>query len=222
MQFLKEIIKRPIKNSNIFKTVAFLRQQYRDHMDMVNVARDIALCEDGAVIEPGSEIYHPERIVLRSGSVIHRGCLINAIGGLHVGRCSGISYKCTIFTGDHRFLKANAIPFDKRSMIKPVFIEDFVMIGANVCIAPGVRIGEGAVIGIGSVVTRDVPALAIANGNPVQISGYRDKEHYEKLKRKKEYQCPIVGEYEEKIPLMYQRKYKEFLELIGLLKNIEQ
>jgi len=36
-------------------------------------------------------------------------------------------------------------------------------------ILPGVRIGDGAVVGAGSVVTRDVPAMAIAAGNPARV-----------------------------------------------------
>ncbi|MGA3192917.1 MAG: DapH/DapD/GlmU-related protein [Candidatus Bathyarchaeia archaeon] len=49
-------------------------------------------------------------------------------------------------------------------------------IGANSVILPGVTIGEEALIGAGSVVTKDVPDKAIAAGNPCCIIGYRDKE----------------------------------------------
>jgi len=42
-------------------------------------------------------------------------------------------------------------------------------IGSNATIVPGVTIGEFAVIGAGAVVTRDVPAFAIASGNPARV-----------------------------------------------------
>jgi UDP-2-acetamido-3-amino-2,3-dideoxy-glucuronate N-acetyltransferase len=48
-------------------------------------------------------------------------------------------------------------------------------IGANSVILPGVTIGENAMVGAGSVVTKDVPSRAIVAGNPACIMGYRDK-----------------------------------------------
>ena len=51
----------------------------------------------------------------------------------------------------------------------PVTIGDNVWIGGNVVICPGVTIGDCAVIGAGSVVTRDVPPWTIAAGNPCRV-----------------------------------------------------
>lgn len=48
-------------------------------------------------------------------------------------------------------------------------IEDKVWIGINSTILPGVRIGYGAIVGAGSVVTKDVPAMTIVAGNPARI-----------------------------------------------------
>lgn len=47
----------------------------------------------------------------------------------------------------------------------------------------GVEIGEGAVIQAGSVVCKDVPPLAIAGGHPAIAFKYRNREHYDQLKR---------------------------------------
>ena len=49
---------------------------------------------------------------------------------------------------------------------KPIIVEDFVWIATNVIILPGVRIGKGAVIGAGAVVSKDIPEYSIAVGNP--------------------------------------------------------
>lgn len=52
---------------------------------------------------------------------------------------------------------------------KPIIIKDDVWIGMNCIILKGVTIGEGAIIGAGSVVTRDVPAWTVVAGNPARI-----------------------------------------------------
>jgi len=56
---------------------------------------------------------------------------------------------------------------------KRVFIGDDCWIGSRVIILPGRRIGKGAVVGAGAVVTRDVPDFAVVGGNPARIIKYR-------------------------------------------------
>lgn len=52
---------------------------------------------------------------------------------------------------------------------KPIKICDDAWIGMNVIILKGVTIGEGAIVGAGSVVTKDVPAWSVAAGNPAKV-----------------------------------------------------
>jgi maltose O-acetyltransferase len=56
---------------------------------------------------------------------------------------------------------------------RPIIIGDDVWIGARAVILPGIRIGKGAIIGAGSVVTTDVPEYAIVGGNPARILRFR-------------------------------------------------
>jgi galactoside O-acetyltransferase len=58
---------------------------------------------------------------------------------------------------------------DFRRFSEPIVIEDKVWIGSNAVVLPGVRIGYGAVIGAGSVVTRDIPARTVAVGTPCRV-----------------------------------------------------
>jgi tetrahydrodipicolinate N-succinyltransferase len=57
--------------------------------------------------------------------------------------------------------------------LAPVIVEDEAWIGAHVTVLPGVRIGKGAVIGAGAVVTRDVPAGVVAHGVPARVMHQR-------------------------------------------------
>jgi galactoside O-acetyltransferase len=66
----------------------------------------------------------------------------------------------------------------------PITIEDDVWIGMNCIILKGVTIGQGAIIGAGSVVTHDVPAWSVVAGNPARVVKYlkKDKENEQAIK----------------------------------------
>lgn len=61
-------------------------------------------------------------------------------------------------------------------LAKPIVISDYAWIANNAIILPGVTVGKGAVVGAGSVVTKDVPDFAIVAGNPAKIVGSRERE----------------------------------------------
>jgi acetyltransferase-like isoleucine patch superfamily enzyme len=55
----------------------------------------------------------------------------------------------------------------------PIIVEDEVWIGVGALLLSGIRIGKGAIVAAGEVVSKDVPAFAIVAGNPAQIIRYR-------------------------------------------------
>lgn len=74
----------------------------------------------------------------------------------------------------------DALPYDSTYIVKVVVIDDNVWIGSRVLIVGNVHIGEGAIIGAGSIVTKDIlPVVIYASG---KIIKYRDREKYELLK----------------------------------------
>lgn len=82
--------------------------------------------------------------------------------------------ECYIYTRNHAFSRTD-IPMREQGMqdFKPVTIGNDVWIGARVTILPGVKIGNGCIIGAGSVVTKDMPDFAISGGNPARVLKYR-------------------------------------------------
>jgi acetyltransferase-like isoleucine patch superfamily enzyme len=92
-----------------------------------------------------------------------------------------------MLTSNHNYDNGKAIPYDDTYINKNITIEDNVWLGNRVIILGGVRVGEGAIIQAGAVITKDVPKYAIVGGNPAQIFKYRDIEHYEKLKKENKF-----------------------------------
>ncbi len=76
-----------------------------------------------------------------------------------------------VFIGPGAVLTNDKYPLRQRASYHPSgpIIADHVTIGANATLLPGIRVGEGAVIAAGSVVTRDVPAWTLAVGAPARI-----------------------------------------------------
>jgi len=114
------------------------------------------------------------------GAHVHiaTGCVINAGNGyVEMGDHSGCSNNVVIAAGmpDTDYLHISAA--DPREHQHPLrhrtIIGAHVVIFANATICPGVTIGEGAVIGAGAVVTKDIPAFAVAYGNPAHVVKYR-------------------------------------------------
>ena len=84
-----------------------------------------------------------------------------------------------ILAQSHNY-NGDELPYDSTYIVKNVVIDDNVWVGSRVLIIGNVHIGEGAIIGAGSIVTKDIPPLAIYAGG--KVIKYRDKEKYETLR----------------------------------------
>ncbi|HWE81480.1 MAG TPA: acyltransferase [Gaiellaceae bacterium] len=113
------------------------------------------------VVGPGGTIE------VGSRSSINPNSRILCAHSIVIGCDCAISWRVTIFD----FIGGHAVRVDGRELddVAPVIVEDRVLVGAGATILRGVRVGEGAVIGAGSIVTADVPPGALVAGNPARV-----------------------------------------------------
>lgn len=126
----------------------------------------LAKCGKGVNIEKGAEFSSSAELGDFSGIGIRAQISGRTVIGKHVMMGPDVC----IYTRNHKFDRTD-IPMDQQGFAdeRPVIIGDDVWIGARVIILPGVRVGTGAVIGAGSVVTKDIPDYAVVGGNPARI-----------------------------------------------------
>ena len=143
------------------------------------------------------EFVSPEAMSFFGVTMISSNCYFNAEGGsisvgdwtafnkgVHINAsCGGnikIGARCPIGPGvvmrtaNHKFKQANKFIQEQGHECADIVIEDDCWIGANAIILPRVVIGRGAVIGAGAVVTKDIPAYAVAIGIPAKVIRYRE------------------------------------------------
>lgn len=116
-----------------------------------------------------TRILEPNRIRVGTRSTIPNSSFIDGRGGLTIGDDCLLGFENIILTSSHCVDRVDVNVVDQGMVSAPVFIGDDVWTGCRVVILPGVRIGSHAVIGAGSVVTKDVPEWAVAAGVPAKV-----------------------------------------------------
>jgi acetyltransferase-like isoleucine patch superfamily enzyme len=109
-----------------------------------------------------------ETFSIGNNTTINRECILDRRGGLRIGSFVSISPRAQIYTAGHNI---NSDNFE--SLKRNVIIGDFVWIGSNSVIQPGVELGDGVVVLPGSVVTKSFPGNAIVGGVPACILSFR-------------------------------------------------
>lgn len=121
------------------------------------------------VFYSGVWIMPPRNMVVGDDVDFAKGVLITSGGGLEIGDRTLIGYGSKILTANHNIPPNKEKVFDSGHTKKKVIIEKDVWIGANCIILPGVKVGEGAVVAAGSVVSKNVEAFTIVGGVPAKI-----------------------------------------------------
>ena len=103
-------------------------------------------------------------------------------GPVSIGRRAVLAEDTVVYTQVHDYDNSDVLPFGWGFTYPETSIGDYAWIGIKCIVLPGARIGEGAIVQAGSVVMGVVPPCAIVAGNPAKVIGWRDIDHYNKLK----------------------------------------
>ncbi len=106
---------------------------------------------------------------IQNNAVLYHGVIVE--DGVFIG-----PYACLINDKNPRAVNEDlSLKSLSDWQVSPILVKKGASIGANATILPGVTIGEWAMVGAGSVVTKDVPNYSLVVGNPAKVIGLVDK-----------------------------------------------
>jgi UDP-2-acetamido-3-amino-2,3-dideoxy-glucuronate N-acetyltransferase len=169
-----------------------------------------AIIDDGARIGQGTYVWHFTHIMPKAtiGSNCNLGQNVFIDNDVNIGNGVKIQNNVSVYKGviieDDVFLGPSAVftnvinPrsfISRKSEFKSILVRKGATIGANATIVCGVEIGQYALVGAGSVVTKNVPPFAIFYGNPARQKGWVSRAGYKLIfNEKSEAICPSSGE----------------------------
>lgn len=165
--------KKAGKNLKIFENAKIIKPEVIEIGDYSEI-------DDFSFIYGGKGIY--------IGRYVHISRFVSIIGGgeLHLGDYSVLADGARILTGTDSYYggarMSTCLPLEQRNLkVSFVRIKKDAFIGTNAIVHPGITIGEGAIIGSGSLVLKDVEPWSINVGNPCKMIKKRPKVNREDI-----------------------------------------
>ena len=125
----------------------------------------------GAHLHMGTQFFNPANVSIGDGTIVGQNAFLDGRDILKIGKHVDIASDVMIYNSEHDL---NATDFV--AIQESVEIGDYVFIGPRSIILPGVKIGRGAVVAAGAVVTKDVDDFAIVGGVPAKVIGERSNK----------------------------------------------
>jgi maltose O-acetyltransferase len=125
----------------------------------------------GSTIHTGARFYDL-KIKIGEDTIIGENVVLDGRDNIDIGNHVDIASEVMIYNSEHDINSS-----DFKAISAPVTVEDYVFIGPRAIILPGVKIGKGAIVAAGAVVTKDVPPYAIVGGVPAKIIGERKNKN---------------------------------------------
>ena len=139
---------------NIEEKKSILEKLFQKKIEIMGIEPNF-YCDYGFNIYLGKNFYSNHNLVILDTNKVEFG------NDVFIGP------NCGFYTSGH------PLDYEKRNKgleyAKPIKVGNNVWIGGNVCVMPGVTIGDNVVIGAGSVVTKDIPSNVVAVGNPCKV-----------------------------------------------------
>lgn len=126
----------------------------------------------GSTVHMGVRFFSPKGITIGDDTIVGFRSFLDGRENLTIGDHVDIASEVMIYNSEHNL---NSEKFE--AILEPVKIGDYVFIGPRAIIMPGVKIGKGAVVAGGAVVTKDVEPFTIVGGVPAKLIGERKNKN---------------------------------------------
>ncbi|MFD1417983.1 DapH/DapD/GlmU-related protein [Companilactobacillus keshanensis] len=158
---IKQIVE---ENSELLIKLNYNYQDKQQRLELLSQITHQTVSSTNEINTPFHTDFGPH-IFLGENDFINKDCMFVDLGGIYLGNNVLIGPRCTIISINH-----DEEPEHRTNLLpKAVHIHDGAWLGAGVMVLPGVTIGKNAIVGAGSVVTKNVPENMVAVGNPAKV-----------------------------------------------------
>lgn len=164
---------KPRLYSIVLGIVNFIALLSRPEKIILKIKYKIVLrkCGRNVDFETGMIFRNPQNISIGDGCSFSSFVVLDAHESIVIGNNCMFALKVNIVTATHDYTLSQ---MNQLTLKKPVVIGNDVWLGVGATVLPGIKVGDGAVIGAHALVTKDVPSKAIVMGVPARIVKYRN------------------------------------------------